>query len=66
MACDVSPVAMFSCYDLIFSCLQRGGKMTNRYPWLHIMMMMFICLSRREKGFAKIVRIWIWNANYYS
>ena len=24
---------IFSCYDLIFSCLQRGGKMKNRYPW---------------------------------
>ena len=24
---------IFSCYGLIFSCLQRGGKMKNRYPW---------------------------------
>ena len=24
---------IFSCYNLIFSCHQRGGKRTNRYPW---------------------------------
>ena len=23
---------IFSWYDLIFSCLETGGKMTNRYP----------------------------------